>query len=90
MPYISQKDRSDYQSHLDIIKAELDGKSIGHLVYVISYLLLPKNIQELEKRKYTDHNAILGAVESAKLDYFARVMIPYECKKIQENGELLA
>lgn len=89
MPYITQDERINYQSHIDILRAELEHKPIGHLVYVLSSLLLPVTKLELKRRKYKDHNDILGALESVKLDYYLRVVAPYEDIKIFENGELL-
>ena len=49
MPAILQKDRKDYNVHLDIVKEELIGKPTGHLVYVLMYLVLPKSKIDLAK-----------------------------------------
>lgn len=40
------------------------------------------------KGNYQGINDILGALEGAKLEFYRRVAVPYEDKKIEENGDL--
>ena len=56
----------------------------GHVVYVIYKIL---------KRLYGDgrfetRSDALKILESAKLEYYRRVMAPYEDSKIEENGDV--
>lgn len=37
---------------------------------------------------YTTINDVIGALESAKLEFYRRVAAPYEDKKIVENGDV--
>lgn len=37
---------------------------------------------------YKGINDILGALEGAKLEFYRRIAVPYEDKKIQENGDV--
>lgn len=37
---------------------------------------------------YKTINDIMGAMESAKLEFYRRVAVPYENKKIKENGDV--
>jgi hypothetical protein len=38
---------------------------------------------------YENFNAVMGALESAKQEYYRRVMVPYEEEKIKQNGDIL-
>ena len=37
---------------------------------------------------YRRINDVLGALEGAKLEFYRRVVVPYEAQKIQENGDV--
>lgn len=37
---------------------------------------------------YSQFNDILGALEGAKLEFYRRVVVPYEEQKIAENGDV--
>lgn len=37
---------------------------------------------------YQAINDIVGALENAKLEFYRRVAVPYEDKKIKENGDV--
>lgn len=38
--------------------------------------------------RYDIYEDIVGALECAKLEYYRRMIAPYEDKKIKENGDL--
>lgn len=38
--------------------------------------------------KYQGINDVIGALEGAKLEFYRRVVVPYEDKKIIENGDV--
>lgn len=77
MPYIKKERRSEaLQSPLNA----------GELNYAITCL-----IDEYVKReglKYRVINDALGALEGAKLEFYRRVVAPYENAKIVENGDV--
>ena len=75
MPYIKQEDRSEY----------LSPSTAGELNYCITKLLVSYWI---EKGNYQGINDILGALEGAKMEFYRRVAVPYEDKKIFENGDV--
>lgn len=58
----------------------------GMLNYQISSLL--QEYIELQGLKYQTINDIVGALEGAKMEFYARVARPYEDKKIVENGDV--
>ena len=37
---------------------------------------------------YQGINDVLGALEGAKLEFYRRVVVPYETQKIEENGDV--
>ncbi len=39
---------------------------------------------------YCTWNTIIGALECAKLEYNRRVVVPYENRKMRENGDVYA
>ena len=93
MPYIKQELRDvvdpeinalieklrphTYQEELDICK------NPGLLNYMIT-----KIVADLGLICYTDMNNVIGALECVKLELYRRVAIPYEDKKIEENGDV--
>lgn len=79
MPYISQDDR-DELAHYPIA----DG--VGQLNYQITML-----VHRYVRRHGLVYNRIsdvIGALEAAKLEFYRRVVVPYEDKKIKENGDV--
>lgn len=79
MPYISKMSRLSIE----------DGHSPhspGELNYVFT-----KNITRYLKENdlsYMTINDILGAFEGAKLEFYRRVVVPYEEEKCKENGDV--
>lgn len=58
----------------------------GELNYAITKLLLRYWINSPEN--YEAINAIMGAVEGAKTEFYRRVAVPYENNKIKVNGDV--
>lgn len=77
MPYIKMERRGE----LDFDEPETSGE----LNYAITRL-----VQTYLGRapKYDDFNSVIGALESAKLELYRRMISPYEDKKIIENGDV--
>lgn len=79
--------RSLYDGYLKSIVVVLNKvpkkKQHGHLNYIITKLLV-----ELKPQNYKEFNAIIGVLESAKLEFYRRKVTPYEDKKIEENGDV--
>ncbi len=84
MPYITQPDRD----RLDLKIKELANtintdQRAGELNYTITKLLLALK----GAGKYKDYNELMGALESAKLEFYRREIAPYEDIKVEENGD---
>ena len=80
MPYIKQNDRSNF----DI--SNLSPTNAGELNFLISEICA-KYIRDNGFR-YTNCNEVIGALECAKIEFYRRVVAPYEDKKINENGDI--
>ena len=58
----------------------------GELNYRITTCVL--NYVVSQPKRYQTFNDAIGALESAKLELYRRMIAPYEDSKIQENGDL--
>lgn len=80
MPYIKQADKTRLETE------DATAKSVGELNYLITSVI--KAYLEDYGLSYKTINDILGALEGAKAEFYRRVAIPYETKKIKENGDV--
>jgi hypothetical protein len=82
MPYITERAKSDLE------ETGMNPKFFsgpGDLNYAITRLVL----EYLPTTPhYADYNSVVGVLESAKLEFYARMVRPYEDKKIKENGDV--
>ena len=88
MPYIADlKLRKLYDGLLSsivtVLKKVPKKKQHGHLNYIMTRLLL-----DLEPTSYKEFNGLIGVVESVKLEFYRRKIVPYEDKKIEKNGDV--
>lgn len=85
MPYIKQTDRTRLDPYIkslaDAIGAD---QRAGELNYSITKLLLALK----GEGRYKDYNELIGALESAKLEFYRRQIGPYEDGKVGENGDV--
>ncbi len=80
MPYIKQDRRKAIREDIWWLDTP------GELNYIISQLLIEYTLNN--KLSYQSINDCLGALEGAKQEFYRRVAVPYEEKKIAENGDL--
>ena len=80
MPYISQERRSA------LLKNGHDMDGAGELNYILSRIL--NRYIEHRGMSYQTLNDIIGALEGAKLEFYRRVVAPYENDKIEQNGDV--
>jgi hypothetical protein len=87
MPYIKQDRRSEltiYKSpYLEVPDVP---QSVGELNFQFTDLIFA--YMENKGLSYQTINDIVGALEGAKLEFYRRVAVPYEDKKIIENGDV--
>lgn len=69
-----------------LLTGETPPRNIGEL----NFLITDRMLQYLKWHdiNYTTINAVLGALEAAKLEFYRRVAVPYEDEKIKENGDV--
>ena len=88
IPYIPIKDQQVFVSVLQELDRVVDvrGLSNGELNYLITKL----GLTYLGKhgKSYNTISDVVKAMECAKLEFYRRVAVPYEEKKIQEYGDV--
>lgn len=82
MPYISRVNRPAFEALQQLERIE----GPGELNYALT--LLAKRYVELHGLSYKTVNDVLGALDGAKAEFYRRVAVPYEDKKIAENGDV--
>lgn len=71
---------------LDDWEARALPATAGELNYAITSLILDYTVAH--GNSYQIYNEIVGALESCKLEFYARVVRPYEDEKIKENSDV--
>jgi len=88
LPYIKQKERSRYEPWLgiliDVLSEIPEEDRDGHINYVVTMIL--KHLYE--PPKYRRYNKAIGVLECIKLEFYRRMVAPYEDEKIEENGDV--
>lgn len=79
MPYIPFEDRKPV---LHVRGPLASGELNFKLTNVIVEYMRVKGLN------YQTINDIMGALEGAKMEFYRRVAVPYEQKKISENGDV--
>lgn len=78
MPYINNDTKKELETRI--------AQNAGELNYLFS-----SYIDEYINSKsfsYNTINEVIGALECAKLELYRRIAVPYEDRKIIENGEV--
>jgi len=87
MPYIKMEDRGKYDKTLGELIGTLKSLPVeridGELNYVITRIL-----KESYPLRYFNLNRAMGVLECAKLEFYRRVVAPYEDIKIKESGDV--
>lgn len=80
MPYIKPNDR------VKINDLKQGATNAGELNYIFTLLCI-KYLKD-NGTSYQKINDIIGALEGTKLEFYRRLVIPYENEKIQTNGDV--
>lgn len=78
MPYITNEKRRKLDTSVP--------DSPGELNYVFTRMI--QQYIYACGLNYTTINDIVGALECAKQEFYRRIVVPYEEKKIKENGDV--
>lgn len=86
MPYIDRRARPHWDEMIDVFEEGLI-ETPGDLNYIITRIC---KIYERhhDSPAYTVKNAIIGVLECAKLEFYRRLVVPYEDTKINQNGDV--
>lgn len=84
MPYIKQED----QKHCtpDTTSDYTGPNNAGELNYTLTKVC--QDYFYYRGARYQQINDILGALEGCKLEFYRRLVAPYENTKIKENGDV--
>lgn len=80
MPYITEAQRDR------ILANPGDSQNPGELNYELT--LICQAYLFNTKHSYQNYNDVIGALEACKLEFYRRLVSPYEDKKITENGDV--
>lgn len=88
MPYIPQADRERFNLGIGHLAEQIGngGISNGELNYLITTLGRLYIIRH--GKSYNTLSDVVKAMECAKLEFYRRVVAPYEDQKIKENGDV--
>lgn len=81
MPYIRQSERDQVEGG-----GYLTPQTADVLCYTISSICV--GYLRVHGQHYSTLNDILGALEGAKLEFYRRVVAPYEDDRLRENGDV--
>ena len=87
MPYVA-KEKRQYLRPKFYDPARNSGELNYQLTAVIQQYL--HELGKVRDIRYTDLNDVIGALEGAKLEFYRRVVVPYETTKIEINGDVSA
>ena len=81
MPYVSQDIRELLKPKAGVVPGTPGGLNYQFTELCNEYLYT-------QGTSYHAINDIIGALEACKLEFYRRVVVPYEDKKIKENGDV--
>lgn len=80
MPYITQERRAAVAS------SEMEVQTPGELNFLLTSVCF--DYWNNKPENYQTYNDILGALEACKMEWYRRMVVPYEDKKIAQNGDV--
>lgn len=87
MPYIKKDRRLDY-AEIEYIMKQHRVNDSGTLNYILTTVCNAYLKYGHTKENYWAYNDVIGALEACKLELYRRMVVPYEDKKIKENGDV--
>lgn len=87
MPYVKRGERIRYRrevsSIIDKLREESTQDRVGTFNYIISTIAV-----NITPKKYWYIALTIGTIICAILEFYRRIVAPYEDKKIKENGDV--
>jgi hypothetical protein len=84
MPYIDKKDRKKFAEGLNALPSALTAGELNYLLTCICQQYI-----DGQKFCYQTLNDVVGALEGCKIEFYRRIVAPYEGVKIAQNGDVL-
>ena len=84
MPYIKKEDRKKFYPHLGNLADEIE--TDGDLNYCITKLL--HLFIKKHGKNYANLARCIGSLKCVSMEFYRRVVAPYEDIKIKENGDI--
>lgn len=85
MPYIVQERRKELETPVELAPSAYPG-SPGELNFEFTGAIV--NYIDEVGLNYRTINDVLGALEGAKMEFYRRIVVPYEEKKIAQHGDV--
>lgn len=90
MPYLTPENKDSVEKHCsdngNLYSLGTKLLTAGELNYTITRII--QGYFRARGGRYQQINDIVGALESAKVEFQRRIVGPYEDKKIKENGDV--
>jgi len=87
MPYIKDIKRKEFEeAGIEDIAEVIEGP--GDLNYVISYMAKSMINNSDRPGSYSELSSIRAAINDASDEFYRRVLVPLEDRKIRENGDV--
>jgi hypothetical protein len=88
MPYIPLKDAAEFNTGLMYLEDTIEQRGItnGELNFLMT--MLAKFYIKRHGTSYNTLSDVIKAFECAKLEFYRRMVVPYEDKKREENGDV--
>jgi hypothetical protein len=84
MPYITQDRRDVFNNALMELAGEVQNEGeLNYCIYKLSRLIIHR-----VGESYSNLSMCSSAMEHAKLEWYRKVLSPYEDEKIRENGDI--
>ena len=84
MPYIKRERRKILDAHLEECAAKIETKGeLNYCIYKLATLLIGRIGESYDKLSMCS-----SAMEHAKMEWYRRRLVPYEERKIEENGDI--
>jgi hypothetical protein len=93
MPYITPEDRKRFDKTVDelvVLLLEYPDHIEGNLNYVVTKIIkdIFRRLKDGVQLNYKNLNSIVGALECIKLEFYRRMIVPYEDIKKKHNGDV--
>lgn len=86
MPYISKKDRGQFEEAIQGLSKILKNQPVESQDGCVNYCVT-RVLDEVFPKRYQHINRAMGVLECIKQEFYRRVAGPYEDEKIEENGD---